>query len=580
MTTSVFKIFASNLFSFNGMTDNIKKGWKGILKTVMFGILLLYVIAVFVIMYSTIMYSIYSSLCKAGTTNLMPVISVIAAVCVIFFLGCTSVASNYFTGNGEEQFLSMPITPAELFGAKFGVSVVSDSILGFSLFAISSAIYGYNEHLLANPLFYVGVIVTAATLCLLSIAVIYFVLIIVLYFIPSLRKKNFLTAVALALVMVFAVVYGYVNSQFGNMIGRMDTIADVEQMQVLANPIVNFFTNVDSKLSFLKFISNAINGKILPILVLLAISAFVIFCYIPLMGKLYVKTFNGFSDIKTKKLSTEKAEETIREIKTNSVFKAFYLRDLRTVLREPTFFANGPLIIILLPVILTISMGFSLFMQGGESFSELKTQLVNKISNLTPEDFTKVKFYIILVATAIANFMGNSTSIASSSFSREGKSMYDLKAMPVTNLMLAKVKFWHAFTYVFVADIVISLYLVAIILILGLPFSSSVILEIVIMLVVINTATSLPIVIIDMFLDTANPKLTWENPIAAFKQNMNSVIGVFATMIIDGLFVILGIFVLPKSLVGLIILTAIFVVIGAPLGAGYFKYAEKRITQM
>lgn len=575
MTTSVFRIFASNIFSFNGITDNVKKGGKGIAKSILLGILFLYVIVVFVAMYSVLMYSIYGSLKTANTTRLMPVLCMIAAVCVIFFFGLSSVATNYFTGNGEEQFLSMPITPTQLFGAKFGVSVASDALLGFGVFAIGAAIYGYNEHLLTNPLFYAGVIVSSLSISLVAIAVIYFVLIMLLYFVPALRKKNFLTGIASVFIIAFAACYGYVNSQFGFVVGG----GNMEQITRVTNPIILYFNAMDEKLAFLKFISDALNGKVLSILLLLAISALIIFVYIPLMGKLYVKTFNGFSDIKAKKLTTEKAEEAIKEIKTNSVFKAFYLRDLRTVLREPTFFANGPLMIILLPIIMAVAMGFSFAMEG-ESLSILKAELANGIMNMDFAGLEKVKYYIILIAAAAANFMGNGTSIASSSFSREGKSMYDLKAMPVTNLMLAKVKFWHALTYVFVSDVITIVYLLLAKILLEVPFESSMVMQICLMIVIVNTAVSLPIIFIDMFLDTANPKLNWENPTAAFKQNMNSMIGVFATLIIDASFVILGIFVLPKSMLGLIILAVIFIVIGAPLGAGYFKYADKRITKM
>ncbi len=575
MTTSVFRIFASNIFSFNGITDNFKKGGKGIAKSILLGILFLYVMVVFVAMYSVLMYSIYGSLKTANTTGLMPVLCMIAAVCVIFFFGLSSVATNYFTGNGEEQFLSMPITPSQLFGAKFGVSVASDALLGFGVFAIGSAIYGYNEHLLTNPLFYVGVIVSSLTISLVAIAVIYFVLIMLLFFVPALRKKNFLTGIASVFIIAFAACYGYINSQFGAVIGG----GHMEQLARVTDPIILYFNAMDEQLAFLKFISNALNGKTIPILVLVAISALIIFVYIPVMGKLYVKTFNGFSDIKSKKLTAEKAEEAIKEIKTNSVFKAFYLRDVRTVLREPTFFANGPLMIILLPIIMAVAMGFSFAMEG-ESLSILKTELANGIRNMDFAGLEKVKYYIILIAAAAANFMGNGTSIASSSFSREGKSMYDLKAMPVTNLMLAKVKFWHALTYVFVSDVITIIYLLLAKVLLEIPFEASMVLQICLMIVIINTAVSLPIIFIDMFVDTANPKLNWENPTAAFKQNMNSMIGVFATLIIDASFVILGIFVLPKSMLGLIILAVIFIVIGAPLGAGYFRYAEKRIIKM
>ena len=42
----------------------------------------------------------------------------------------------------------------------------------------------------------------------------------------------------------------------------------------------------------------------------------------------------------------------------------------------------------------------------------------------------------------------------------------------------------------------------------------------------------------------------------------------------------LGFFLLPKNQFGLVILTALFIIIAAPLGSQYFKYAKKRISQM
>jgi hypothetical protein len=82
-----------------------------------------------------------------------------------------------------------------------------------------------------------------------------------------------------------------------------------------------------------------------------------------------------------------------------------------------------------------------------------------------------------------------------------------------------------------------------------------------------------------MFIDTVNPKLQWENPTAAFKQNMNAVVSTFIVMGFIALMVLL-IFVLPKNNIGFLIVAAIMLVIAAPLGVLYFKYAVKKIPKM
>lgn len=105
MFFSVFKIFASNIFSFSSFLEGFKKGWKGIIKSILLLLLAIYCIGVFGFMYIAVMFSVYKSLALAGTTQLMPLISLGSALIVTFFFGLTSVATNYFTGSGEEQFL-------------------------------------------------------------------------------------------------------------------------------------------------------------------------------------------------------------------------------------------------------------------------------------------------------------------------------------------------------------------------------------------------------------------------------------------------------------------------------------------
>jgi hypothetical protein len=51
-------------------------------------------------------------------------------------------------------------------------------------------------------------------------------------------------------------------------------------------------------------------------------------------------------------------------------------------------------------------------------------------------------------------------------------------------------------------------------------------------------------------------------------------------MITVALVIVLVIFVLPKKSLFLVILSIIYVIISAPVGAAYFKYAEKRLKDM
>lgn len=577
MIFKLFKIFFSNIFSFGEGLDSNKKGGKEIVKKILLGLLFAYLIVAFGFMYSLTMLSVYTYLAQVNQTVLMPLIGLLMAVFVIFFFGFTSVATNYYTGTGDEQLLSMPIKPAHLFAAKFGVSFVTDAVLGLFLFSITAGIYGYNEGLLKNPLFYLGTIVTDLTFSILVIAVIYILLIVILLLIPAFRKKNILNGIASVLIIVFVVVFSLGNSK----ITVTQSAGGTDRVAEMLAPAINSLVNNSDSFSLVIFFAGAIRGQILPILIQLVITAVVIFGIIPVCGRCYFKTLNGFSDIKSKRLSDEKINQVIdKDVHSQSIFSALLWRDIKTVLREPTFFANGPLMIFLLPVIMIIS--FLVGLAGastGNLIDEIRTDAIGLFANASPEDLSKISFYVSVFSAAFCIFMGNSSSIAVSSFSREGKALYDLKAMPIQNNIIAKVKFTHSYIYIVISDLVISTILILISLFLHLPLSISQMASIIINMSLINFAISLLLVIVDMFIDTMHPKLTWENPVAAFKQNMNAVIAIFIGMGIAGILVLAG-FLLPKNQLGILIIVIVFGVIGFITGAGYFRYAEKRISKM
>ena len=195
-------------------------------------------------------------------------------------------------------------------------------------------------------------------------------------------------------------------------------------------------------------------------------------------------------------------------------------------------------------------------------------------------DIEKIKYFIVLGSSAVAIFLANSANVASTSFSREGKAFYCLKAMPIKNDTIVFVKFIHAFLYTIVAFVIVAVPLVLAENYLGLPFSITENLYMLFAVLVIEIVVSLLLIFIDMFLDTVRPKLDWENPIAAFKRNFNTFLSVLITIGVIVVFLILGIAVLPKNNFGLIIITVLFLVIAAPLGSCYWKYAVKKIDRM
>ena len=574
MIYKLFKILNSNPSPFSGLFEGFKKGPKGIAKSILLILLALYLFGVMIMMYTFYMIGTYRLLAANGNQEFMPVISMMIAVAVIMFFGFTSVASTYYTGTGEEFLMSLPITAREFFSAKFAVSFVTDAIMGVGMFTISSVVYGYNEGLLTNPLFYLGFLVSALAFSITAVFIIYLLFILVLYFVPALRKKKLLTMVATVLLIAFCIFYGLLNSSVSMSFSAPEFVN--EKM----GSSINKLFEIGSNNPVFMYIAGALNGKIIPILILAAIGSGVLFGLVPLFSKMYVASLSGFSDVKSKKITAQKAEEVIKkDVRSGSVFHALFVRDFRNVVREPAFFSNGPLFVYLFPVIFIISFIVG-FIATGESMGDLLISARKKLAELNSQSTETLKYFAILIGAAFTVFSGTFANLATTSFSREGKSLNDLKAMPVKFDMIAKVKFWHAMLYVGIAAVITINILTAAYLILQIPLTLMEFIGVCVLMVLVSASVSLLLIIIDMFIDTIHPKLNWETPIAATKQNLNVLWSMLLSMVTIGLVAVLLGVVLPKKLYSLVILSVIYVIISAPIGAGYFKYASKKIMDM
>ena len=475
----------------------------------------------------------------------------------------------------EEEFLmSLPVTPKQFFTAKFAVSFVSDAVFGIGMFAIGSLVYGYNEALLTNPLFYLGFIVSALAFSITAVFIIYLLFILILYFIPVLRKKKIMTVVATILLIGFCMFYSLLNSSVSI------SLTNPQFINGKIGNSIDRITAFGANVPIFMYISGALKGKIIPILILAAAGSFVLFILVPLLGRIYIKTLKGFSDVRTRKITSEKASEVIKkDVKSASVFHALFVRDVQNVIREPAFFSNGPLFVFLFPVIFAVSF-FIGFIASGKDVSELISGLQMKILEIPAGQFASIKYYATLGGAAFTIFTGTFANLATTSFSREGKSLNDLKAMPLKFNMIIKVKLWHALLYVAIADIITIIIFSLLYAVFALPLTLIEFIQMCFILSLVAASVSLLLIFIDMFIDTMHPKLNWETPIAAAKQNFNVLWSMLLSMLTIAFLAVLVIIVLPKNMIALLILSAIFFIIASPIGAGYFRYAEKRLKDM
>ena len=137
------KIMASGSSIFQQLSVNIKKGPKGVIKSIFLIILALYLVCVLCGMYIVFMINTYKVLSAAGNTHLMPLVSMMAAISVILFFGFTSVAASYYTGqtdNGTYSSTVVKVDHSNAFRASsdVGVFVSVSSENNLSIISLSS----------------------------------------------------------------------------------------------------------------------------------------------------------------------------------------------------------------------------------------------------------------------------------------------------------------------------------------------------------------------------------------------------------------------------------------------------------
>jgi len=444
MSWKLLKIYLKNMYAPGAFFEGFKKGPKAIIKNILLILVAIYISVVFIAMFLSMAFGMYNTLEAVEKVQNMPSIAILISAFAILFFGFTSIATNYYTGAGDDQFFAMPLSMKDIFRAKFFMSFITDALFSGLIFSILSLVYGLKLGLLVNPLFYIGLISVFLAFSSLILSVIYILLIGLLLLFPFLRKKSVLTGIASVLIILFAASYGFLT-------GFSSATMDFSSTSAMTMPLALRLSSVAEKIPFIRFLASALNGKLLPIVILLALSALVIFGLLPLFASLYAKTLAGFADVKSKRLSKEKAEAVIKESKINTAFKSLLIRDVRTVFREPSFFANGPLMVFLFPLILIVSTTVPVIVEGPEGgLGALVSAARSAYLQTSPEKLNNIFYYASLIISGIMYFSGTSSNVACTAFSREGKSLSNLKAMPVTFETILKVKFWHSMLYIFV----------------------------------------------------------------------------------------------------------------------------------
>ncbi|MCX5780237.1 MAG: hypothetical protein NTV45_05360, partial [Firmicutes bacterium] len=228
---------------------------------------------------------------------------------------------------------------------------------------------------------------------------------------------------------------------------------------------------------------------------------------------LYFQGLVGSSETTTRRKQLSQSDYQ-REGQSIPPLLAYALKEVRLLIRTPTYFMNAVMTNLFVPVLLLVPFMLQSRNQPGPQPWEA---LLSDPAGQT---------ILMLAVIGIIIFMAGTNAIAATSLSREGKEFYISKFLPLAYKKQIHAKLLSAFGFGILG---------ALLFVIAARILMPVGLSLLAMILVVGLMASVPVVEAGLLLDIARPKLVWENETQAFKQNLNVIISMLVAITIGGI---------------------------------------------
>lgn len=559
----LLKIYVASAFNLKNVKAQIQKRKtkngetvtkNSTMKIIGLAFLFLLIIVEIAVLFGFYVYSLYQYAKAMNNIKLLFEASAVLISLITLLFGFLVTASTYYIGEIEEQFLSMPIKARTLCAAKCTATYLNSLITSAIFFALVMIIYGISER--PSFLFYLWGICSAILIPLPMIGIAYFCNILLMRFTRIFKNKNVITTISASIGILLSLGLNY----FLQSTSSSDTIASLTQKIANGTSALEMYSNwyLPVKLTGSMLANPASCTAMLNFFLLalctLVIPAAVIFC----MSELYAESLVGFNEKKVKRLEAQEVSGYIQKnIKSLPPLVSYVKREFIMMNRNPMYLLNGPFVIVFMPIFMIV-----IFAAKGLSLHSIPPEMFAFMSGNAG----------FVVAGLAAGFLGSMSNIADTALSRDAKFIPMIKSLPVDMRKFMYAKFIHAMIFVIVATVIcvgFTAYL----------FKFTVVQ--IILSVLVALAISALLNLIALLLDTVRPKLHWDNPIAAMKQNGNVAFVMLFNFIIMGLSALLLYFAWNAAawllaVYFILIPTAIFSVLIKPYG----MYAERKLNEL
>lgn len=480
-----------------------------IVTKILLALVSLFIILPFVVVSGLFIYTVTNSLVEYNYETIGLEFMCIL-LCVFTFIFSFNVILNelYFTGD-IENLLPLPLKPREIVGAKIASIFCAESLV--QLLVIFFSVIGFFFALgLSFKNFLLGII-GMITLPMIPIIYCSIISLLIMSFTRFIKNKETIRKVGLVFVLAVLMLFVYFLGALQNFDLELYIEGFVNGDQTFLHVMRGILPHINL------FIDILVTGSIRSLLLYILVNIGFIVVLLGLADVCYFKGVVGLSskDTESKKSSSNILNNIKVENPTNSYFK----KEIFTLFRTSSYFLNCILINFIWPIFVYVICKLK--------FPDLT---LSKLKNLVTSTDNNTLIIIFMFVIGVSILLPALNSIASSSFSREGKNFYFMKYIPMDYSSQVYVKLLVSFIIAFIGVNVFSLIFY---LVIGLKVSTAFI------FLIISFLAILFICSLGIIIDSINPKLVWDDELNALRENSNNFIvmgiSIFVFIVLAGL---------------------------------------------
>lgn len=469
---------------------------------VLFIVILMCLPSYFTILRSVV--GIFEGFHKLNMESLFIVMAIFISLLTILIFGIFQFIGYFYFSNDIKLLAPLPIKPRNYLLSKFLfiylIELIANLLLVFPFFVI----YGIKLNVTIYQ--WLGIIISFLLMPIVPLVIVGFITVLLMSLTNITKNRDTLRIMGYTIILVLTFIFQITVYQ--NLIPSSPE-EQFDLFERLAENSQYFLDKFALYYPISKLISLSISGSfvevILSIIGFLIISFIIIYLFSQFLQRVFINSYLKELDSPLKK---KKIREKQVEGSNNTAF-AIAKIDFNTIIKVPIFMFNTVALLIIVPVVLIIS---TLFMQ--QSSAGEVDQIVDLIQ--------KYRYLFWLGLTLALVILSTWIPIAPTSFSREGKTNWIMRTLPITARE-------HIFGRMIVPVITQTIFQLELVIMVWISLYSKGILDIENIyygLIACGLALilSMPLLLAGLYIDLSKPILDWDTPQRAIKQNMNVLI--------------------------------------------------------